>query len=192
MSSTELLILVFGLLFLIYYFRQKEEFSLTESLGKQVDNLVFDYNPGMDYAPVEEEELASKMKDVLESEKLVRQKGVKDYKNDVLKAMNIPEFYQPAVDIPFDVKRHEYKFEKKPQNVIDEMEKLGEPLELRKVFNNTVKDYKVIEPVNPVETKPNRMDTHNYSSLDIDNKDTFDYGDDLQPIVGSEFSFSRF
>lgn len=194
MSSTELLILVFGVMFLLYYFRNtRENFSLTESLGKQVDGLIPDYNLGMDYAPIEENELINRMENVLEKEKLVRQQGVKDYKNDVLKAMNIPEFYHPAVDIPFDVKRHEYKFEKKPQNVIDEMEKLGEPLELRKVFNNVVKDYKHVEPTNPLETRNERIDVNPFAKLDdYTHEELVEIDNDLQPINASQSYFSRY
>ena len=190
MSPTDLIIIVFGIIFIIYFFKNKEGFSLSESLGNQVDKLVFETNPGMSYAPVESEELVNKMQNVLENEKIVRQQAVKDYQNDVLKAMNIPEFYKPADEIPFDVKRHEYKFEKNPHNVINEMTKNGEGLELRKVFNNVVKDYKQVEPVNPVVTSEMSVENNNYTYLDGPRAEI--NTDDLQPVSSGNTSYCKY
>lgn len=192
MSPTELIIIVFGLLILLQILsNNKEDFSLTKSLGNQVDKLDIDIDYGMDYAPVESDELVNKMQSVLEEEKQVRERGVEDYQNDVVSAMNIPEFYYPAEDIPFDVKRHEYKFEKNPNNVIDEMEEKGEPLELRKIFNNTVKDYKQIEPRIYSDA---RIDTNDFSYLnapiakEVNHTDTLE----LEPISAGSTSFSKY
>ena len=192
MSPTELIIIVFGLLILLQILsNNKEDFSLTKSLGNQVDKLDIDIDYGMDYAPVESDELVNKMQSVLEEEKQVRERGVEDYQNDVVSAMNIPEFYHPAEDIPFDVKRHEYKFEKNPNNVIDEMEEKGEPLELRKIFNNTVKDYKQIEPIIYSDA---RIDTNDFSYLnapiakEVNHTDTLE----LEPISAGSTSFSKY
>jgi hypothetical protein len=193
MSPTDFIIIVFGIIFLLYISKNREGFNLTDSLGNQVDKLVFDTNPGMGYAPVENKDLVHKMQNVLEKEKLVRQQGVKDYQNDVLKAMNIPEFYQPAVDIPFDVKRHEYKLEKNPNNVIAEMEAKGEPLELRKVFNNTVKSFKQVEPENNFNTVENRVDVNNFATLeDYKHEETVTVEGDLQPINAAQSSFCKY
>ena len=107
--------------------------------------------------------------------------------------MNIPEFYQPAENIPFDVKRHEYKLEKNPNNVIAEMEAKGEPLELRKVFNNTVKSFKQVEPENNFNTVENRVDVNNFATLeDYKHEETVTVEGDLQPINAAQSSFCKY
>lgn len=190
MTPTDLIILVFGIIFIIYFLKNKENFNLTDSLGNQVNKLSFETNYGMNYAPLESHELVNKMQDVLDKEKIVRKQAVNDYQNDVLKAMNIPEFYQPAIDIPFDVKRHEYKFEKNPNKVIDEMTERGDELELRKIFNNVVKDFKHIEPVNQIVSKDNSVDNNNYSYLDGPRAKI--ESEELEPINGGSYITSFF
>lgn len=166
MSPNDFIILVFGLIFILYYLKNKENFYPIKSLGRQVNILNSDSDFGMENTPMENQDLIKHMYSVLENEKNIRNNGVTDYQNESFNSININNYYNTEKDTPYDLERHDYKFEKNPKKVIAEMEESGEPLELRNVFNKTVKDYKQIERVNPVDTRNNRVDINNFANLD--------------------------
>lgn len=166
MSSNDFIILVFGLIFILYYLKNKENFKMADSLGRQIRSIYSDSNYGMRKTPMENQDLARHMYQVLENEKNIRKNGIKDYQQESFTQANINNYYNTEREIPYDLERHDYKFEKNPNNVIAEMESQGEPLELRKVFNNTVKNYKDIESENVVILKDNRVDVNNFAPID--------------------------
>lgn len=195
MSSNELLILIFGIIFLLYLFSNKETFELTDSLGLQTSILPIDNNYGMKYAPKDEEQLVNKMENILNQEKLVRKNGINDFKKEGLKSANIVNYYDTPVNIPYDLKRHDYKFEKKPQDVINEMNKQDQPLELRKVFNNIVKDYSQVNPDNPNDLKLKEpvnqlisVDQNQFSYLD---ETKIPELEDIQPLDSIQSAFCK-
>lgn len=168
-----------------------EKFGLTDSLGLQTSILPIDENYGME----DNQQLVNRMEKVLEEEKLVRKQAVDDFQREGLKAANIVNYYNTPRNIPYDLKRHDYKFEKKPQDVIDEMNKKGESLELRKVFNKIVKDYSQVNPENP---NNNELKENVNEMISVDQKD-FSYLDetkipkldDIQPLDSIQSSFCK-
>ncbi|ADO67500.1 hypothetical protein crov466 [Cafeteria roenbergensis virus] len=199
MNSTDFIILIFGIIFLLYFYYNKETFELTNSLGLQTSILPIDINYGMNLAPVSNDQLVNKMKNVLEQEKIVRQHGIRDFHKESLKSANIVNYYDTPINIPYDLKRHDYKFEKNPYDVIKEMETNSDgqkqPLEMRKVFNNIIKNYSNInkEIITPSNTKeePNKLisvDQNNFSYLD---ETKIPKLDDIQPLDSIQSTFSK-
>jgi len=195
MSSTEFLILVFGIIFLLYFMSNTEAFGLTDSLGLQTSILPIDDNHGMTQAPIDNQQLVNKMEKVLAQEKIIRKQAVDDFQREGLKSANIVNYYNTPRNIPYDIKRHDYKFEKNPQDVINEMTKKGESLELRKVFNKIVKDYSQVNPqnINNPELKEdaNKMisvDQNEFSYLD---ETKIPKLDDIQPLDSIQSSFCK-
>lgn len=195
MNSTDFIILIFGIIFLLYFIYNKETFELTNSLGLQTNILPIDINYGMNLAPVSNEQLVNKMQQVLEQEKIVRQHGIKDFHKESLKSANIVNYYDTPINIPYDLKRHDYKFEKNPHDVINEMESSGQPLEMRNIFNNIVKNYsninKEITTASTTKEEPNKLisvDQNNFSYLD---ETKIPKLDDIQPLDSIQSTFSK-
>lgn len=185
MSSSDLIILIFGLIFLLYIFSNKENFNLTNSLGYQIDPLPIENDYGMNYNSYDNMPLVNRMKPVLENEKLIRQQGINDFQKESLKSANIVNYYNTPMHIPYDLQRHDYKFEKNPNDVIKEMESKGEPLEMRQIFNNSIKDYSKLNQAEPIITK---LKEQSNKSIGIDqNKFSyFNKSDELKELNDTE------
>lgn len=176
MESTDLIILIFGLIFILYYFKNKEVLK-PFSNNTDLDILPINFDYGKQNLPFQKN-LVDEILPVKLKEKISRKNGVIDYQKQALKTMNIVNYYPQEVytgklidkNIPYNVENHDYKFEKNPNNVIREMKENGEDLELRKIYNSTVKDYKKINPEinNNLESVPrNNFTVFNNENLNI-------------------------
>lgn len=147
MSKLELLLIVFGFLVALHYLNQSnEKFTYVDDFKMRPDNFMIEDNYGLpaagDRFANEDYDLSNIMDTILEKEDTNVNQGLKDFQKDNLTSANIPNYYLTEREIPYDVKRHEYKLEKNPNDVINKMQENDEPIELRKVYNETVKDYK--------------------------------------------------
>lgn len=185
MSSSDLIILIFGLIFLLYIFSNKENFNLTNSLGYQIDPLPIENDYGMNYNSNDNMPLINRMKPVLENEKLIRQQGINDFQKESLKSANIVNYYNTPMHIPYDLQRHDYKFEKNPNDVIKEMESKGEPLEMRQIFNNTIKDYSKLNQAEPI-IKKLKEQSNKSIGIDQDKFSYFNKSDELKELNDTE------
>lgn len=168
MSPSKIIIIIFGSLFILYLYRNNENFNLVDSLGVQVNRIPIEQDYGM-----KTNDMLTQMEPVLNKEEHIREKAVSDFQKEALKSINIENYYLTDRETPYDLKRHDYKFEKNPQEVIDEMEKNNEPIELRNVYNKTVKDYKAVNP--SMESLPS-LDMNNYTYLENVNVELEDNG----------------
>lgn len=158
MSKLEILILIFGFLLVLSYLKNnREQFGNIDPLQLRSDNFGKDYNYGMDGVLGEENDLAHIMEDILEEEDENIKQGKEEFEKNNLGSMYTPNYVKPLNEtnddeylvntpMPTDIARHDYKLENNPNDIINEMSKKGEPIELRNVFNNTVKDFKRSNP----------------------------------------------
>ena len=147
MSKLELLLIVFGFLILLHLLNQNnEKFTYVDDFKMRPDNFMIESNHGLpatgDRFANEDYDLAKIMDNIIEKEDKNKDQGLEDFQKDNLESVNIPNYFLTEREIPYDVKRHEYKLEKNPNDVINKMQENDEPVELRKVYNETVKDYK--------------------------------------------------
>ena len=157
MSKFDILILIFGFLVVLSYLKNnREQFESTDPLHFRLDDFGLDYNYGMGSALDDDKDLAHVMESILgEEDKNIKQ-GRNEFGKNNLSSMYTPNYVKPINEneedylvnapMPTDISRHDYKLENNPNDIIDEMTKNGEPIELRKVYNNTVKDFKESNP----------------------------------------------
>ena len=196
MESTDLIILIFGLIFKLYYFKNKEGLE-SLSYNSDLDSLPINFDYGKQNLPFQKN-LVDEILPVKLKEKLSRKNGIIDYQDQALKTMNIVNYYPQEVytgkimdkNIPYNVENHDYKFEKNPNNVINEMKEKGEELELRKIYNSTVKDYKKINP--KIKNKLDSVPINNFTVFNNENINIID--EEIKPLnsISTDGCFSAY
>jgi hypothetical protein len=201
MSKLELLLIVFGFLILLHLLNQNNEnFTYVDDFKMRPDDFMIESNYGLpatgDRFANEDYDLAKIMDNIIEKEDENQDQGLADFQKDNLESVNIPNYYLTEREIPYDVKRHEYKLEKNPRDVINKMQENNEPVELRKVYNETVKDYKR-DNLNKVDDYSLKESANTLISVD---QAPFSYLDetkvpdssDIQALDPIQSSFSKY
>ena len=185
MSPNELIIIVFAGLIVLYLYKTKNKFFM--NLFGFKDNKYEDDEEIFIEHPVNKKDLSKDMKPLLEQQQKNKENVLNEYYNHKNNSMNIASYYPnyqtgEFEDIPYDAKRHEYKLEKDHKQVIADMKKNNEELELRNVYNNMVKNHQEIDKNNP-EPKPSASNVdietneNGFAFLENSNKNDVGYGD---------------
>ena len=150
LTSTDFIILVFGILFLLFIYQNNKQPKIKK---KEIKPFYKD--------DLKKIERIKYYDEITEKDRLVAKR---EFKEDTLKSMNIINYYDDKVkeDIPYDTQTYDYKFETKPKKIIEESD---DNTSLRQIYNNSVKNYKELNPTN-IKTKDSIINEDNFSYID--------------------------
>jgi hypothetical protein len=201
MNSTNLIIIVFGLIILTWLInQQKEGFSFFDKIEQFIDTL----NQDEETTLQKDWDLGKEMQKVMAQKQDEIKNAENQFKIDTLNGIEPRNFYTPtnrttgALEYPMtnngeeffplntarfseDISKLDWKLEKNPHQVIEEMKNTREeapdrmlkPISIKEAFDNAIKNYKRINPKindNLEEKKPNSnpkaLDQKHFSYLE--------------------------
>lgn len=202
MNSTNLIILVFGIIILAWILNQKKEgFSFFDKIEQMVDIMAEEENEPLqkDY------DLGREMKKVLDLKTAEKALAEEKFKHDTLHSIEPTSMYYPMVNnkgeqefLPVntarfseDVTKLDWQLEKDAKQVVKEMTSCGnpkKPVSVKDAFDAAIKNYKKINP--KIKDQPEiKKESDNTKAL---NQDGFSYLEGKQPTMPKQddiFSF---
>lgn len=189
MNSTNLIILVFGIILLAWIINQKKEgFSFFDKIEQMID-ILDDEQPKLQ----KDWDLAQEMKKVMEIKQKEIDLAPTHFKHQTQTGIEPTNMYYPMVNnkgeqefLPVntarfseDITKLDWKLEKDPKQVINEMKSCGRPLPIKDAFDQSIKNYKKLNP--EINDDPDfKKNSDNTKALD---QDGFSYLEGKQPTM---------
>lgn len=178
MEHLDVILIIAGLLLFMYYLNKKKE-NFTP-LSYQVNKIPLEIDYGMNY-PYQAPDLGDRMVNIFDNEKEIRRNALSDYTLDNSHGFYNSDLGNPNGEIFEDVKKHEYKFERDPKKVINELGKEG-PVDMKTVFNKSIKNYKQINSKIQNKRPYNKFDSDRFVVID---DVTISDNNDIKPFISN-------
>lgn len=204
MNSTNLIIIVFGLIFLAWIMNQKNEgFSFFDKIEQMID-IMQDDLPRNNYYPNANinYDMAKEMEPVFSQSSHQKQMAPEIFKHNTLRGIepvDINYDNQDKIEFPLtnqgnehfptntarfseDINKIDWQLEKHPNQSISELtHQMIQPISLKDAFDNTIKDYKKLNP-----QISNNMDKKQNDDIKAIDQNGFSYLEGHQPTIPNQ------
>jgi len=190
MNSTNLIILVFGIILIAWIINQKKEgFNFFDKLEQMVDVL----NDNDNEILPKDRDLISEMIPILNENKKAIEMAPSQFKHQTQNGIEPSSMYYPMVNnkgeqefLPVntarfseDITKLDWKLDQNPKEILNEMKSCGRPVAIKDAFDRSVRDYKKLNP--KIKDQPEyKKESDDTKALD---QQSFSYLEGKQPVM---------